>query len=367
MSAGNLVAPVLASIPSPTQSVWHLGPLPIRAYALCIVLGILVAILITERRWKARGGQDDQIGDIAAWGVIFGIIGGRLYHVITTPDPYFGDGGRPIDAFKVWEGGLGIWGAVALGSVGVWIACRRKRLRFAVFADAAVPGVVLAQALGRWGNYFNNELYGRATTLPWKLEIHEITVGSGKASVDANGNAIVLGYFHPTFLYESIGCVLVALILLAADQRFRIGRGRLFALYAVLYSFGRFWIESLRIDTAHHLMGLRLNEWTCLVVFTGGIIWIATHPGPREDSPNLDEPDADPARDGDAEPADPDPDPDAAVDRAVDGAGGAGIAGGGVENSAASPPERADAPDRERAATGPAAASTAAADETGSR
>lgn len=290
MSAGSLAQPVLAAIPSPTQSVWHLGPVPIRAYALCIVLGILVAIVITERRWKARGGQPDQIGDLAAWAVVFGIIGGRLYHVITTPDPYFGSGGHPINALKVYEGGLGIWGAVALGSLGVWIATRRKRLRFAVFADAAAPGLVLAQALGRWGNYFNNELYGRATTLPWKLQIHDVSVDTGKAAVDANGNPIVLGYFHPTFLYESIWCVLVALTLLGADRRYRMGRGRVFALYAVLYSAGRFVIESLRIDQAHHLLGLRLNEWTSLVVIIGGIAWILTHPGPREASTSLDDP-----------------------------------------------------------------------------
>jgi prolipoprotein diacylglyceryl transferase len=309
MSAGNLSASVLASIPSPTQSVWHLGPVPIRAYALCIVLGILVAIAITERRWKARGGQDDQIGDLAAWGVVFGIIGGRLYHVITTPDPYFGTGGHPINALKIYEGGLGIWGAVALGSLGVWIATRRKRLRFAAFADAAAPGLVLAQAIGRWGNYFNNELYGRTTSLPWKLAIHDVSVDTGKATVDANGHAIVLGYYHPTFLYESIWCVLVALALLAVDQRYRMGRGRLFALYAVLYSFGRFWIESLRIDEAHHLWGLRLNEWTSLAVMIGGIAWIVTHRGPREISVSLDDPlpgaapeqDADGSRDGDAD------------------------------------------------------------------
>lgn len=290
MSAGTAAAPVLASIPSPTQSVWHLGFLPVRAYAVCIVIGIFIAIAITERRWKARGGQGEQIGDIAAWGVIFGIIGGRLYHVVTTPDPYFGEGGHIVDALKIYEGGLGIWGAIALGGVGVWIGCRRKRLRFAVFADAAAPGVVLAQAFGRWGNYFNNELYGRPTDLPWKLEIHRISVDSGKAAVDAHGEAIVVGYYHPTFLYESIWCVLVCLALLAADRRFRLGRGRVFALYAVLYSLGRAAIESLRIDEAHHLMGLRLNEWTSLLVIAGGLAWLITHPGPRELSPSLDVP-----------------------------------------------------------------------------
>jgi prolipoprotein diacylglyceryl transferase len=283
-SAPQLASQTLASIPSPTQSVWHLGPLPIRAYAICIVLGIFVALAITERRWKARGGQPDQLGDIAAWGIIFGILGGRIYHVITTPDPYFGEGGHPFNVVKVYEGGLGIWGAIALGGLGVYIGCRRKGVRFTVFADAAAPGIVLAQAFGRWGNYFNNELYGRATDLPWGLEIHEISLDTGKAAVDADGHAIVLGTFHPTFLYESIWCILVCFALLAADQRYRMGRGRLLALYAVLYSLGRAVIESLRIDDAHHLLGLRLNEWTSLVVILGGIAWIVTHPGPREES-----------------------------------------------------------------------------------
>ena len=159
-----------------------------------------------------------------------------------------------------------------------------------MFADAAAPGLVFAQAIGRWGNYFNNELYGRATDLPWRLRIHDISVETGRAAVDANGDPIVVGYFHPTFLYESLWCVLVGLALLAVDQRYRVGRGRLFALYAVLYSIGRAGIESLRIDEANHILGLRLNLWTCLIVIIGGIAWIVTHPGPRETSPYLDEP-----------------------------------------------------------------------------
>jgi prolipoprotein diacylglyceryl transferase len=282
--SGQLETPILASFPSPTQSVWHLGPLPIRAYALCIVLGIVVAIAMTSRRWRDRGGNGDQLGDIAAWGVIFGILGGRIYSVITTPDPYFGKNGHPIDALKIYQGGLGIWGAILLGGVGVIIGCHRKGVKFRVFADAAAPGIIAAQAIGRWGNWFNNELYGRATTLPWKLEIHDVSVDTGKAAVDANGHVIVLGYFQPTFLYESLWCAFVCIALLAIDRRFALGRGRLFCLYVVMYSFGRFWIESLRIDMAHHFLGLRLNEWTALVVIVGGVAWFVTHPGPREDS-----------------------------------------------------------------------------------
>lgn len=279
----------LASLPSPTRSVWHLGPLPIRAYALCIVLGIVVALLITTRRWVARGGEREQVGDIAAWGIVLGIIGGRLYHVVTTPELYFGSGGHPLDAFKVWEGGLGIWGAIALGGVGVLIGCKRHRVKFRVFADAAAPGIVAAQAIGRWGNWFNNELYGRPTSLPWKLEIHEIDLTTGTVVRQPDGSTVI-GYFHPTFLYESLWCVGVCVALILLDRRFRMGDGRVFALYAILYSAGRFWIESLRIDEAHHVLGLRLNEWTCLVVIAGGIIWMATHRGPRETSPSIDAP-----------------------------------------------------------------------------
>ena len=164
---------VLASIPSPTQGVWHLGPLPIRAYALCIIAGIVACCWIAERRWVARGGAPGDVVDIAVWAVPFGIVGGRLYHVITTPEPYFGRLGDPVRAFAIWEGGLGIWGAIALGAVGAWIACRRKGIPLPAFADAAAPGLLVAEALGRLGNYFNNELHGGPTSLPWALKVYQ--------------------------------------------------------------------------------------------------------------------------------------------------------------------------------------------------
>ena len=160
---------VLASLPSPTQGVWELGPLPIRAYALCIVAGIVAAVLITEKRWVARGGAPGDVLDIAVWAVPFGIIGGRLYHVISSPRAYFGEHGDPLRAFAIWEGGLGIWGAIALGGVGAWIACRRRGIPLPAFADALAPGLLVAQAIGRLGNWFNNELYGGPTDLPWRL------------------------------------------------------------------------------------------------------------------------------------------------------------------------------------------------------
>ena len=257
-----------ASIPSPQQAVWFVGPFPIRAYAMFILAGIVVAVWVTQRRLAPRGGQPGQVLDVAVWAVPFGIVGGRLYHVISSPQAYFGQGGHPLDALKIWHGGLGIWGAVALGSYGAWIGCRRHGVRFLDFADAAAPGVVLAQAIGRWGNYFNNELYGARTDLPWGLEIHCWDQGTGAVTCPGS-TSNVLGTFQPTFLYESLWCLLVALALVLVDRRFRLARGQIFALYGMLYTAGRVVIEMLRTDEANHVLGLRLNVWTSILVFAG--------------------------------------------------------------------------------------------------
>jgi prolipoprotein diacylglyceryl transferase len=265
---------ILATIPSPAQGVWHLGPFPLRAYAFCILTGIAVAIVISQRRWKARGGDPAVVLDIATWAVPFGVVGGRIYHVITSPEAYFGTGGDPIKALYIWQGGLGIWGAVVLGGVGAWIGCRRAGIKLPAFADAIAPGVIVAQAIGRWGNWFNNELYGRATDLPWKLQIHEWDSARGQAATDAAGHPIVLGFFHPTFLYESIWDLGAAFVLVHLDRRWKLGHGRVFALYCVLYTLGRGWIEALRIDPAEHFLGLRLNVWTSVVVFAGGMLYL---------------------------------------------------------------------------------------------
>jgi prolipoprotein diacylglyceryl transferase len=283
----------LASIPSPTQSVWHLGPLPVRAYALCIVAGIFVALALTLRRWRERAGRDDDVWDIAGWAIVFGILGGRIYHVATDPELYFGSGKHPIDALKIWDGGLGIWGAIAFGAVGAWIGCRRKRVSLLVFADAAVPGVALAQGIGRWGNWFNNELFGGPTSLPWKLQIHDIDTVSGHAQPCTFGRhlASVCGYYQPTFLYECLWDIGLAVALIYLDRRLRLGRGNVFALYAMGYTLGRGWIEALRHDHANHILGLRLNNWTALLVFAIGLAWFLRHGGfhaEREQSPYLD-------------------------------------------------------------------------------
>jgi prolipoprotein diacylglyceryl transferase len=274
----------LATIPSPTQGVWYLGPLPLRAYALCILAGIVAACAIAEVRLRQRGAPKWLVLDIAIWAVPFGLVGGRLYHVITSPDAYFGEGGNPVKVFAIWEGGLGIWGAIALGGVGAWIACRRMGLPLTFFADAVAPGIPVAQAIGRLGNWFNNELYGAATSLPWGLKVYDYDLSTGKAVTDANGEPILLagGPYHPTFLYELIWDLGVAGLVYFVDKRFKLGRGRAFALYVMGYTVGRFWIEALRIDPAHGFLGLRLNNWVSLVVFAGALIYFLRVKGPQE-------------------------------------------------------------------------------------
>ena len=270
---------VLAVLPSPTRGVWELGPLPIRAYALCIVAGIVAAVMLTEKRWVARGGAPGDVLDIAVWAVPFGIVGGRLYHVISSPRAYFGEGGDPMRAFAIWEGGLGIWGAIALGGVGAWIACRRRGIPLPAFADALAPGLLVAQAIGRLGNWFNNELYGGPTDLPWALRIYEWN--GGAAVRDAGGAPIVLGYFHPTFLYELLWNLAAAALVIWADRRFRLGHGRAFALYVVAYCTGRLWIELLRTDPAEHFFGVRLNVFTAVLVGLGAaayLVWMRGRP-----------------------------------------------------------------------------------------
>jgi prolipoprotein diacylglyceryl transferase len=271
----------LAAIPSPTQGVWELGPLPIRAYALCIIAGIVAAIWLTDRRWRARGGAEGDVLDIAVWAVPFGIVGGRLYHVISSPRPYFGEGGDPLRAFAIWEGGLGIWGAIALGGVGAWIACRRRGIPLPAFADALAPGLLVAQAIGRLGNWFNNELYGGPTDLPWGLTIYDWD-GTG-AVVGSDGQPVVLGTFHPTFLYELLWNLAAAALVIWADRRFRLGHGRAFALYVASYCAGRLWIELLRTDPAETFFGVRLNVFTSIVVGLLAVAYLVWQRGrPRE-------------------------------------------------------------------------------------
>jgi len=254
------------SLPTPTSSLIEVGSLTIHYYALCILLGIAAAIVVSRSRYRQAGGNPDQINELAAYAIPAGIVGGRIYHVATSPDAYFGSQGRPLDALKIWEGGMGIWGAIALGAlvVGLLLRLGNYSLSFLVVADVLAPGLLIAQAIGRWGNWFNAELFGSPTSLPWGLAIPY--------------SARPMGYeefttFHPTFLYESLWCLAAAILLVNSAKSERLTRwitplpGQIFLAYISLYTFGRIWIEALRIDPAHHLLGVRINLLVALVIF----------------------------------------------------------------------------------------------------
>lgn len=289
----------LASFPSPSQGVWEIGPLPLRAYAVCIIIGIVVGILWGNRRFVARGGRPGTITDVSVFAVPFGIVGGRLYHVITDNQLYFGAGRNPWRAFAIWEGGLGIWGAVALGAVGAWLGCRRYGVPLSAYADSIAPGLILAQAIGRLGNYFNQELFGSETTLPWALEVFVRTPGGVPGVIPASGNCefdpsyieavpqVLCGTYHPTFLYEILWNLGVIALVLWADKKFQLGGGRVFALYVAGYTLGRGWIESLRIDPANHVFGLRINVVTSIVVFLAAVTFLILRRGVGREDPDL--------------------------------------------------------------------------------
>ncbi|MGB5112028.1 MAG: prolipoprotein diacylglyceryl transferase [Mycobacterium sp.] len=279
----------LAYIPSPDQGVWFLGAVPIRAYALCIIGGIIAALVIGDRRWEARGGERGVIYDIALWAVPFGLVGGRLYHVLTDWPTYFGAGGAGLGAaFRIWDGGLGIWGAVALGGVGAWIGCRRRGIPLPAFGDAIAPGIILAQAIGRLGNYFNQELFGRTTTMPWGLEIYERRDAAGfRDSLNGVSTGEVVSVVHPTFLYELLWNVLIFALLIWLDRRYKLGHGRVFALYVAGYCLGRFWIELMRADPATLIAGIRVNSFTSTFIFIAAVVYVMVAPEGREDPATL--------------------------------------------------------------------------------
>jgi len=249
-------------IPSPSLSSFSVGPLTIHFYALCIITGIAAAIWIGRKRYANLGGNPDDVSEVAIWAVPFGIIGGRIYHVITSPAQYFGANGNPVDALKIWEGGLGIWGAISLGAVGAYLYFRTHKttLNFRQLLDSLAPGVVVAQAIGRVGNYFNQEVFGKPTELPWGLEIDPVNRPAGFESYAT---------FHPTFLYELLWCLVVAVLLIKLPgflKQITSKQGDIFALYILGYTLGRVWIESLRIDEANLILGLRVNIWVSLIV-----------------------------------------------------------------------------------------------------
>jgi prolipoprotein diacylglyceryl transferase len=260
VTALTAVLTIPLTIPSPDDGVWNLGPVPIRGYALCIIAGIIAAVWIGEKRWVARGGRPGDVQDLAVWAVPFGIVGARLYHVITDSGLYFGEGNNPVTALYVWQGGLGIWGGVALGAVGVIIGAKLKGIRLLPILDAMAPGVLVAQAIGRWGNWFNQELYGKPTGLPWGLEVDP---------ENRPPDYLDSPTFHPTFLYECIWNLGAFGLVIWADRRFRLGHGRVVALYVMAYTAGRAWIEYLRVDPVQldDVAGLRLNVWVSIALF----------------------------------------------------------------------------------------------------
>lgn len=285
---------ILANIPSPPQGVWHLGPIPLRAYAFCIIAGILVAMWMTHRRYVARGGNPDVVWDAAIVIILAGIIGGRLYHVITDHEKYFCADCNPVDALKVTNGGLGIWGAVALGVFAIWVMFKVKKVPMAPFADAVAPGLILAQAIGRLGNWFNQELYGRPTDVPWALDIfYRVNEAGEYAPVSGHSTGEVMTSVHPTFLYELVWNVLVCLFLLWAQKAWKLGHGRLFALYVAGYTLGRFFVENMRADEATLVFGLRINVIVSVVLFVVALIVFFRLPrgqeSPEEVNPRGDE------------------------------------------------------------------------------
>lgn len=252
-------------IPPPPDgwTEFSLGPLTVQAYALCLLAGMFFALWLTNRRWLERGGQPEVVSEIAIWAVPFGIIGGRIYHVISTPGPYFGAGGNPVDALKIWQGGLGIWGAIAFGALGAYIGARRQKASFTAFADAAAPAILIAQAIGRLGNYMNQELFGGPTTLPWALQVDAAYRPGGFEHFET---------FHPTFLYEMLWNLAGAALIIWLDKKYDLRGGRTFWLYVIVYVTGRLWIEMVRIDTAVHVGGLRINVWVSIAVLTLAIV-----------------------------------------------------------------------------------------------
>lgn len=255
---------IVASIPSPEISYIELGPLRIHFYALFILTGIVLAVLLTENRLRARGIAPGIALDVSFWAIPFGILGGRFFHVITHPNDYFYPGADLLAPFRIWEGGLAIYGALLFGALGAFIGARRSGIKFLSYLDAVAPGILLAQGIGRWGNYFNNELFGQPTDLPWGLEI-----SSNNPAFPAGLPDGVL--FHPTFLYESIWSLIGVGILLMADKRFNLRWGRMIGLYLIYYSIGRVWVEAIRIDPSEIVLGLRLNIWSAIVGISVGL------------------------------------------------------------------------------------------------
>ena len=256
-----LSIPTPAFIPSPSNGTINLGPIPLHMYGLLLAVGVVVATLMAERRWKTWGHNAREIGDIVVVVVICGVIGARAYHIATDYQLYYG---RWIQVLEIWKGGLSIWGVILGGAAGVIFMTRRHHLDTLGIMDAIAAGLLAAQGIGRWGNYFNQELFGKPTTLPWGLKISLAHRPKGFQQ---------FATFQPTFLYESLYCLAVLGILVWVERRYVLRRGQSLALYLAMYTFGRFWFENLRIDPAHHILGLRVNAWVAMFAFFASVAW----------------------------------------------------------------------------------------------
>ena len=280
---------MIASIPSPSSGALTIGPLSIHAYGLMIALGVIVGVWLIGRRLETSGaGTREDASSMAVWAVIAGVIGARLYHVATDWTSFKNDLGRIP---QLWRGGLGIPGGILFGALVAMWAFKRRGIAPAVGLSASAPALALAQSIGRWGNWWNQELFGRATDLPWALRIDDDKIPAGFAPGTT---------FHPTFLYESLWNLAVCIALLRIDRRFTLRPGRLFAMYIVGYAIGRFWVEGLRIDPAHTTGGLRLNQWVALITGAAALLYLvldwSRHRGvvpveQPEPDPEVDEPD----------------------------------------------------------------------------
>lgn len=266
---------LLASIPAPPGNGLHLGPFEVRAYGLMIAIGVVAAVALAQQRWQTRGGDPGDIAALATWAVPAGIVGARIYHVATDPELFRG---RWLHVFAIWEGGLGIPGGIAGGVLVGVVVARRRGLPVPALLDIVAPAIALAQAIGRWGNWFNQELFGRPTTLPWALHVdasHRPTEYAQFAT------------FHPTFLYESLWNLALVGVLLWLERHTRMRAGRLFAAYVAGYALGRVWIEALRIDHANRILGLRINEWTSVIALAAvaALFWRDSRHRSREELP----------------------------------------------------------------------------------
>ncbi len=255
----------VASFPSPSRSLWHIGPVPVRAYAICVVLGIVLGLWVASRRYQRIGGRPGVILDMAILAIPAGLLGARLYSVLTSYGQYFAPGRDWAGIFRIWDGGLGIPGAVAGGAFGAWVICRRQQARLAPVAGAAAPALAFAQAFGRWGNWFDQQLYGRPTTLPWAVEISPEHRLAGYLS---------FATFQPTFLYESLWDALVGVAVIVAARRLLLTGDRAFALYAGLYAFGRFWTQQLEINYSPHVLGLRIDQVVMLLILACAVAYL---------------------------------------------------------------------------------------------